>query len=1046
MTQKLFKSFICAFFLLIGSTIQAQTVTGTVTEESTLPLPGVNVLVKGTTNGTQTDFDGKYTLNNVPSDATIVFSYVGFKTQEIAAGGQSTIDVTLIEDASTLDEVVIIGYGSTTVRDATGAVAAVTAEDFNQGVISSPEQLIQGKTAGVQITQTSGEPGAGIDIRIRGTNSVRANNNPLFVVDGVPLASDATSAGADIAGVGSNPAKNPLNFINPNDIESISILKDASATAIYGARGSNGVVIITTKSGRSGKGVFEFNSSFSVSSVREEFDLLPADEFLRQRQLLINPGNPDPQNFGSSTDWQNVVFRNSGSHNQDLSYSRSYKDGNVRATFGYSGQYGVVEKSKQERITGRINAQHRFLDDKLKLSFQGTMSRVNNDNPPLGATAGFAGDLLGAAYSANPTWPNDPNFNAGSQINPANLLANTQNETKTNRLLLNLSAEYFFTDEFSFKITGGYDDSVAETKSVTSANAFLQSGIPGNGRGSYNDFDFTNSLLEATAYYNKSFDNSELNVVGGFSYQKFNRQGINASGWGFSTTDLNAMGDSMENAYNAVANQISGRYQQFGYGVSLLSGNPIGGNVFINRLGSLAQNTPNVTDFINIATPNLRALFVDTFDNFDELQSFFLRANYSINNKYLFTGTVRADGSSKFGSNNKYGVFPSGAFAWKISEEDFMGDAVSTLKLRLNAGLTGNQEGIPYGAAVRNSRYQGGGISDGGDITIPTVAVTGEENPDLKWESTLQYGAGIDFGFNNDRFNGSIDVYRKETKDLIFFVDFPVPGNSGQQWQNLPDSKIVNQGFEFSLGYDVIQSEDLNWNFTGNISYNDNNVESLSGEYTAGIINGQGLTNAPSQRLKEGFPLFSWHVRDFQGYDSSGQPQFTNNGDPLFVDKSALPTLNAGLSTSVSYKNWTLNAYMYGQFGHYIYNATANAFFTGGSFINGRNVTASTLTSGESLDPSNPAPADVSNRFLEKGDFLRMQNLSLSYNVPLSGEGTFKSLTLNFTGQNLFVITDYSGLDPEVSSRTDNGLPTLGIDYGAFPNPTTLTFGLNAKF
>ena len=448
-------------------------------------------MVKGTSNGTQTDFDGNYTLNNVGSDATLVFSYIGYATQEVAVNGRSTVDVTMQEDATQLGEVVIIGYGSTTVKDATGSVSAVTSEDFNTGVIASPEQLIQGKTAGVQITQTSGEPGAGVELRIRGTNSVRSNNNPLFVVDGVPLSGGATASTAGV-GFGSSAPRNPLNFLNPSDIESISILKDASATAIYGSRGANGVVIITTKTGRAATGgVLEFSSNISVSEPANEYDLLGRNEFLDALGLArINQGNnalAAAQDFGNDTDWQDFATRRAASTNNNISYSHTYGKGNVRATFGYGKQFGVIEKSSLERITGRINATHRFLDDKLTVNLNATVSRVNDEAPPLSGSAGFRGDLLGAAYSANPTWPTNPDFDSGGQISPANMLAYTQNETSTSRLLVNGSLNYKFTDELSAKLNLGYDQSEADAYGVVSAQARkLDVNIFANGRVTYN--------------------------------------------------------------------------------------------------------------------------------------------------------------------------------------------------------------------------------------------------------------------------------------------------------------------------------------------------------------------------------------------------------------------------------------------------------------------------------------------------------------------------------------------------------------------------------
>lgn len=1022
--------------LLMGSTAFAQmTVSGTVSDANG-PVPGVNVVVQGTSNGAQTDFDGNYSISDVASDATLVFSYIGYATQEVALNGQSTVNVTLAEDAQALAEVVVIGYGTTTVQDATGSVTAVTAEDFNQGVITSPEQLIQGKTAGVQISQSNGEPGAGIDIRIRGAASVRSNNNPLFVVDGIPLSGGNTSAETANAGVGSNAAKNPLAFINPNDIESISILKDASAAAIYGSRGANGVVFITTKSGKGSRGSsWEYSSSMAIASVAKTFDLLSAEKYLRRANDF--GFNVEERDFGFNTNWQDFIFRTSTSTNNDLAYSNNYGSGNLRATFGYSKNFGVVENTSLERITGRINWNQRFLNDKLKIGVQSSLSRVNDQGAATAASAGFQGDLLGAAYSANPTWPTAPDFDGtGGLLSPATLLEYYQNNANTNRMLVNVSAGYALTSDLSAKVNIGLDESESTRIGVSSPNARnVGAGAFGNGRGILSDLNTSSELLEATLNYTKDFGNSSLDILAGYSYQNFNRNGRTANAWGFFTENMDEMGDAIESTANAIEAKITGDYQQYGF-----AGNT--GGIFVNRLFP-EPTTDVITDLNNLS---VKSIFVDTFDNTDELQSYFGRVNYSINDKYLFTATVRADGSSRFGEDNQYGYFPSGAFAWKLHNEDFVGDNISTLKLRLGAGITGNQEGLGYGNFTQRQRYAGGGPDDGGNINIPGIVDVSYPNPALKWEETMQYAAGLDFGFNNDRLNGSVDVYRKETSDLLFNVLAAQPSVQPFLFLNLPDSKVVNQGFELSLGYDLISSDDLTWNATLNAAYNDNMVESLQGEFDAGTIRGQGLSLAFAQKLKAGEPLFSYFLREFEGFDpATGQPVQTDVQD--FVGKSALPNLTGGLSTSLSYKRWTASAYFSGQFGHYIYNNTANAFFTAGAFRGGRNVTSDVLTAGESFD----AAADVSTRFLESGDFVRFQNATVSYNWPLSGDEFFSSLVFSVTGQNLFVITDYSGLDPEVSSSPSggdllNGLPVFGIDYASYPRPRTFTFGLNAKF
>ena len=1032
------KLLLLPLFILMGSSALAQITVGGNVSDANGPVPGVNVIVKGTSNGAQSDFDGNYSLDNVATDAVLVFSYIGYTTQEVSVNGKSTVNVFLQEDVESLAEVVVIGYGTTTVRDATGSVTAVTSEDFNQGVITSPEQLIQGKTAGVQISQSSGEPGAGIDIRIRGANSVRSNNNPLFVVDGIPLSGGNTSAEGANIGVGTTASKNPLSFLNPNDIESISILKDASATAIYGSRGANGVVFITTKSGKGARGSsWDFSSNLSISSVPKVYDLLSGDEFLEQTELAgFNVAEKD---FGSNTDWQDYIFRTSASTNNDLSYSNNYGSGNLRATFGYGKTFGVVENSDLERITGRLNMNHRLLNNKLKLGLQSSISRVNDETAPLGGSAGFRGDLIGAAYSANPTWPTNPDFDGtGGLLSPATALAYTQNISNTNRALVNFSAEYAIIPELSAKINLGYDTSESTRTAVASGRARnFDQGAFGNGIGAINDLNTESKLLEATLNYKKDFSNSSLDVLVGYSFQDFQRDGRNISGWGFFTDDMNEMGEDLENTANRIEDNITGDYQQYGYAGNISDG------IFVNRLFP----EPSTDFIVGLGNLGVKSLFVDTFDNTDEIQSYFGRINYSIADKYLFTGTVRADGSSRFGEDNQYGIFPSGAFAWKINNEDFVGDSVSTLKLRLGYGITGNQEGLGYGNFTQRQRYAGGDvIGDGGEINIPGIVDVSFPNPELKWEETTQYGVGLDFGFNDDRFTGTVDVYRKETTDLLFNVLAAQPSVQPFLFLNLPDSKVVNEGIEFSLAYDIIDGEDISWNAGFNVAYNKNMVEELQGEFNAGTIRGQGLSLAFAQKLQAGQPLFSYFLREFEGFDpATGQPIQTDVQE--FVDKSALPDLTGGFSTSFSYKNWTASTYFAGQFGHYIYNNTANAFFTAGAFRGGRNVPLDVLTTGESFD----AAADVSTRFLESGDFIRMQNATVSYAWPLKEDAFFSNLVLSVTGQNLFVITDYTGLDPEVSSSPAgadllNGLPVFGIDYASFPRPRTFTLGFNAKF
>ena len=1043
------KNYLLVCFLWLFScgilVAQERTVTGTVTDgESGETLPGASVVVKGTTTGTITGVNGDYSIN-VTDGSVLVISFVGYATQEVTVGSRSVIDVTLATDVEQLGEVVVIGYGETSIKDATGAVTAVSAKDFNGGVIGSPEQLIQGKAAGVRITGTSGAPGAGVNIQIRGSNSVTSNNNPLFVVDGVPLGGGNTSNSGTNVGFGSATPRNPLNFINPNDIQSMSILKDASATAIYGSRGANGVVIITTKSGRGNKLKVEYGSTASVSTTAKRFDLLDRDEYLEG--ITQFGGNASEQDFGNDTDWQDVIFRTAFSHNQNLSISKGFATGSFRTSLSYDNQQGIIEDSDLERLTGRINATKTFMDERLKFDLQSTFSRVNDQFAPLSGSAGSRGDLLGAAYSANPTWPNDPTFSdiPGGVLNPANVLENYESTAATNRLLMNISASYEITPGLTAKLTYGVDKSNSDAYALTNGNALnLDLGAGTNGRGAWNELNLTNDLFEATVTYKKDFGSSSLEVVGGYSFQDFGAEGFNAIGWGFGSTNFATMeGDltrSVEALESAASAGTNGFVQQYGISENLNGGEQNSG-AWANVL------FPTVQTGVALATPsdvNIRSITVDVFDNVDKLQSFFGRANYTLNNKYLFTFTLRADGSSRFGEDNQYGVFPSGAFAWQLGEEDFIGDAFSTLKLRVGYGVTGNQDGLGFGNAIQRQRFGAPGIADDGTINIPGASDVAFANTQLQWEETSQATFGIDFGLANDRFYGSFDLYRKSTSNLLLRITAAQPAVQPFVFQNI-DGNVINQGIELALNYDWIKTSDVKFTTSFNISYNENELQDFNGQIPAGTIRGQGLTGAFAQQLQSGQPLFSFYLRDFNGFDPNGQPDQVDRQE--FVDASALPTVNTGLSLNLTYKNWDFSTFLAGQFGHWVYNNTQNAFFTAGSIAAARNVTQDVLTNGE----AGSAAAEVSTRFLQRGDFVRAQNLAIGYNLPISGEGALKSLRISFNAQNLFLITGYDGLDPEVSTQPAgvdllNGLPTAGIDYTAYPRARTFSLGFNASF
>lgn len=1031
MKKYLLFSFLVGLSLLWGSGIAfAQTtVSGTIIDENSQPLPGVTILVKGTTTGTTTDIDGKYKLSVKTADAILVYSYVGYKSQEVAVGSQATIDIQLELDAATLEEVVVIGYGEIEAKDATGAVNTVDSKSFNQGVISSPEQLFQGKAAGVQITSTSGEPGAGVNIRIRGTSSVRGGNNPLFVVDGIPLSGGDVSGGGQNLGRGSSSAKNPLNFINPNDIASIDILKDASATAIYGSRGANGVVIITTKSGKGlsdQPGQLSFSSSVSVSQVANRFDLLDASEFVS----AVTQFGGTPVDNGADTDWQDVVMRTAVSNTQNLAYSNGYSSGDYRVSLGYSDQNGIVNNTGLERLSARINWNQRLLDDKLKLNLQSTISRINDQATLITDDAGFEGDLLGSMIISNPTWVNDPDILPDNTVaHPGSILEYYDDNTKTDRMLLNFSAAYEITDDLNFKVNTGIDRSTAQRSGGFSKLLQTGNGIGGNGRAFIVNTESRSDLIEAFANYDKKVGKVKINALLGYSYQRFENQGSTLLGWGLNSETVDGGINDLQSTVDALQNQASGDYQQLLYQ---------GGEMRINRLFPEPITERQTVN----GSLGARSAAYDTYNNVDELQSYFGRVNVSIDSKYLFTATLRADGSSRFGSDNRYGIFPSLAAAWRISDEEFMSGSVDNLKLRVGYGITGNQE-IPHNLYQQRSRYSGPSIDDGGNVNSVYGPVS-FANPGLKWEETAQTNVGLDLGIMGGRLNFTLDYYNKVTTDLLIRIASAQPAAQPFSFENV-DADVINRGVELTVNAVVVDKGDFGFTLNANAAYNKNVVENLTSIINTGLIRGQGLTGAFAQRIAEGEPLFSYFLREFSGYNDSGIATYSGEGDKqVFVGKSPIPKWNVGFSTNFDYKDFSLTAIFNGQFGHYIYNNTTNAFFTAGSIAGNRNVIRDVVNSGESAAN---AP-DVSTRFLESGDFLRMQTLSLGYNFNMSNTDFIKDLRLSLNAQNLFVITNYSGLDPEVSTNAANGegVPSLNIDYTAYPRARTFTLSLNATF
>jgi len=990
-----------AVLLVFGTLVsfaQDRTVTGKVTSaDDGSGIPGVNILEKGSTNGTVSDSDGNYRIS-VGGSATLVFSFVGYTTQEVTVGSQSTVNVSLLSDVTALSEVVVVGYGSIEKKDVTGAMVSLKSGDFNPGIISSPEQLIQGKAAGVQITSASGEPGAGVNIRIRGTSSVRSGNNPLFVVDGIPLSGDDTTPQGSNQGLGTSAARNPLNFLNPNDIESIDILKDASATAIYGSRGANGVVIITTKGGKVGKPTLDYTYELSTSKISKKYDLLSPTEFVAAYEDFNGAAAAATIDKGSETDWQDAVTRTGITQNHNLSYGANEKGGDYRLSIGYMNQEGIIKNSDLTRFSTRFNGTKKFIDDKLTIGTMISVATTKDGNVPITQNSGFEGDLWGNALKANPTAPIYDASGPGGFYQPSNVEPNpvalielSKSYTNTMRALGSISAEIQLFKDLKFKTVYGYDASFSTRKSAFSRD-LNATGIYNIGRLFLNEIQVENNLWENYFTYDKKLDNSVLNFLAGYSYQSFSRAGSDFALANFRTSDLDIM-----------INNLASANQQ-----------PNGG-----KGGAVGQNS---------------------YKTVDELQSFYGRVNYSIADKYIITATVRADGSTKFGPGNQYGVFPSGAIKWRVAEEGFVPDAFSELNVRAGYGITGNQE-IPHNLYQQRQRYSGWNLDNDFNINGGGLTTVAFPNPDLKWESTSQFNIGIDYGILDNKIRGTIDYYYKNTNDLLIQVQSAQPALTPFVWKNL-DADVINSGLEISIEADAMQRGDFKWTINGNIAFNKNEVQNFGGLINTGQINGQGLTGAFAQRIAQGQPLYAFFLREFGGFDESGITIYPNGDVQQFLGKSPLPTTTMGLTNTFRYKNFDLNVFFSGQYGHYIYSNTANAFFTAGSLANGRNVTKDVVGNGEG---SLNAP-DVSTRFLEKGNFTRLQNLTLGYNVK-TNSNIISSLRLYVNGNNLFVITDYSGQDPEVNiNKSIDGIPSAGIDYTAYPRARTWTFGVRAAF
>ena len=974
--------------VLCTSLTYAQEVSGTVSDANG-PLPGASILVKGTTNGAQTDIDGKYTITNVGANAVLVFSYIGLKSQEITVAGKKSISVVLKEDSAELKEVVVIGYGSVRKKDATGAVDQLGSKKFDNIAAINPAEILRGKVAGVQITSSSGEPGASNSIRIRGNGSLRGGNGPLIVVDGVPLGGgDVSSGGADF-NLGSSSAKDPLSFINQNDIESMTILKDASSTAIYGARGANGVIIITTKKGKSQQPELTYATSITTSSYASKFRVLSADEF-----IAATPGQ-NANHFGGSFDWEKEILRTATSTNHDLSYSSGTDKSNTRISLGMSNTEGIVRNTGLDKYTATLYNSNDFFDNKLKLETRISYTNIKDQRGLITNNAGYIGNLLAASLYWNPTrsvydatTPSGYTRVSGDYINPVHLNNSFSNNGDLAKFLGSLSATVKLTNNLKYNFLIGFETSTSTVKQQAGPDLdiqdFARATNPANlteyrGQAAISLDQRVNKTIEHNLTYTKDLTKDiSLNAVAGYSFYSYNANGNFTSAKGFAATQTNLL-DNME-----------------------------GGIPTETRTGS--------------------------YRSLVELQSVFARASFAFYDKLNLDLTVRRDGSSKTAPGNKYGNFPSVGLAYKVFADKE--GLVNDLKIRTNYGKTGNTE-FPRNSAVGIIEYNG----------PDQFNIVNNANSQLKWETSTSYGIGADFTLLNNKLTGSVDYFNKNTTDLIVGIPSASgqPSAQGIKYVNLP-ANLINKGFEFSLNYNVLENDDWKWDVSGNMAFLKNTINNLGSAnvYNVGAINGQGLTDSYVQRIQDGYPIYTYFLPEFTGYDANGISQYANGGAPKLLNKQPLPKTTVGFNTSVSYKEFDLSTSMYGNFGHYLFNNTNVALFYQNQ-LGGKNVTPEVANSVQSRSDANTP----STKYLEKGDFLRLGNLTFGYTVKRDFLERFKLSTARFyvSGSNLFVLTKYSGFDPEVdTNKTLNGIPSAGIDYLSYPRARTATLGLNVTF
>ena len=981
------KAMFFVFFLLCSTVMLAQNkVSGTVLDATGEPLIGVSVLEAGTSNGVVTDFDGNFSLA-VKEGAQLTFSYVGYTSQTLAAKNGMT--VTLQEDNTVLNEVVVVGYGTMRRKDVTSSITTVKSEDLNKGVFSDPASMLQGKVAGVVVT-TNGDPNGSPAITLRGSSSLRSGAmSPYYVIDGIP--------GVDIS------------MVAPDDIESIDVLRDATATAIYGSKAANGVIIITTKSGSKAERTnVSYNGYVAFDNISKKLDMATASDL---RNYVKANGLDYPYDNGASTDWQKEVLRTAVSHNHNVSINGGSERTKYMASVNYSNRQGVIRGSYNNRLNLRTLISTKVLKDRLELSAGLNSMYGKFVGVPMNNEGASVLDAMNYFSPLNPIKNADGTWFRGSgskNYNPLSLINEDTSENVWKRDQIVTKASLKIIEGLVLNANYSFNHYQRTYSAYDTHDSQLEGMSAYNGKADRSTWFGNENMIEIYANYNTTIaDAHSIALMAGYSWEEKK----NGDGFGVIVHDF---------------------YDDY------LKWNNLS---YASTIDGIANGVVSGTK--------------ETIRNI----SFYGRASYSYNSRYMLQATIRRDGSSVFGPDHRWGTFPSVSAAWNITEENFMKNQnfFSNLKLRAGYGVSGNAMG--FGAYTAYATYGASGFFDYNGKSWRTLAATKNPNPDLKWESTGMLNIGIDFGFLKNRINGTIEFYNKKTKDLIW--DYPVSTNiypMGTISANV--GEITNTGIEFTINIDAIRTKNFNWMTTINLSHNKNTVNKLSndkfevGTFTQGDPMVAGVSsNGYTQRIIEGEPLGTFYTYEFAGYDANGKSTYyvrdeatgqrtgevTN--EPAFKDRTitgyALPKLNLGWNNTITYKDLSISMFFTGVFGNKIYNGSRANYSSPEMFANGKNVLKEFITDRPATDNLPNYPSD---RYLENGSYFRLQSLSVGYTFHKFADW-IQSLQLYATCNNVFTITGYKGLDPEVNL----GGIEPGIDYRWANYPHTRTIMVGAK-